>query len=795
MYVNIAGGFMEYLIIVNDEDLKRVVKEISKEKPLQKIKCMTFKKLLEHLYFSYTNETIYFLMKKYKVSKEIAKIYLNNLYLITKKKTNNIKLEFLNQLYDELLNENLITINELWKEKIRKVKIIFYHLERKDNFFQKVIRDCQKITRVEIINQKEIENQTIFLTSYQTIEEEVIGVCNKLCNFIKSGKEESELFLTNLTEEHRHFFDIYAPMFHLPLNIKKEESYYSNEIIRAFIKNYQNNLIEAISKIKEKYSTPNELEIIENIITISNRYAFIKDQDIKKELILEDLKEIKITNQKLKKAITEIDFYESEIPNNAVLFILSVNEGKFPKIYKDEDFLQDLEKEELELNTTSEQNELEKEKCFHKLKTFPHIHLSYAKKEGKTDLYPSSILELISFKEEQNTKEYTNSHTYNHLVFGQYLDHLRKYGETNQDLPKLQNTYDKIDYNEYKNEYTKVLVEKKEQRLSYSSLDTFFRCSFRFYLDHILHLNKKEETFDQKIGTLFHEILKKNYDENFDFEQTWNEQVSKIKCDKPKDQFFLKKLKIDLKRILDTLKKQEIHGFNVETEKKVSINFEEHNTSLVGIFDKIYWKKKQNETLISIIDYKTGTPSTSLNEVPYGIGIQLPIYLLLLQSMPYQNIKVIGFYLQKIISNIPERDNIHKEEDLKQKKLMLQGYSTNNEQDLKEFDPTYENSKLIAGMKISSKGFYTYSKVLSEEQLKKLKELTLNQIKKAITEINQNKFNINPKRIGQKLLGCDYCKYQCICYKKEKDIVNLKELKASEFLGGVENANLDERAK
>lgn len=785
---------MEYLIVVNDLDKKRIIKEASKHSSFFKGKIMGYKELMKHLYFDYSEETYFYISSKYKVSKEVAEIYVQNLYLIDSSAASSPKLSFLKDLYQELLNQNLLIINKLWKEKIKNVKIVFYHLNHQDKYFQRVVTDCGKLTQIEIQDIEEQEQQKIVLTKYATIEDEVIGVCNKICDLLKQGYLETDIFLSNLREEHYKYFDIYANMFHLNLNLRKKETYFSSTIVSDFCRWYEHSLTEAIERLKEKYKSQEELEVIEWIISICNKYAFSKDNELKKEFIIEDLKKQKKEEKNKTQGIEEIDFYENEIPKNAKLFILGANEGIFPKIKKEEEYLNDKEKIELNLNTTSETNIIEKNRCHKKLKVFKNIYLSYPKKDGSLELYPSSMIEDIKYEIEDSQDVYHNSNQYNLLTLGKKLDNLRKYGTNDKVLKILKNTYPNTSYNAYQNDYTKVAFPRKEIKLSYSSLDTFFHCAFRYYLDNVLHLNQYEEKFDQKVGTLFHEVLKDSYKEKFDFEKSWNFYIQKMEIENVREKFFLQKLKKDLKRILETLSVQENEKkFHVKLEETVTLDFKE--AKLTGIIDKIFWLNKNNQTLVSIVDYKTGNPKLSLNEIPYGLSLQLPIYLLLLKKLPFQNIKVIGFYLQKILPSIPERDHIHTEEDLKRKKLMLQGYSTDEESYLKEFDPTYENSKLIASMKVSSKGFYSYAKVLSDEQMKKLETITLDKISEAINEIKNNNFAINPKRISGNLIGCDYCRYQSICFRKEKNIVNLKELKMSEFLGGEKNANMDEGAE
>ena len=79
--------------------------------------------------------------------------------------------------------------------------------------------------------------------------------------------------------------------------------------------------------------------------------------------------------------------------------------------------------------------------------------------------------------------------------------------------------------------------------------------------------------------------------------------------------------------------------------------------------------------------------------------MQLPIYLyLVVKSNIFNNPKIIGIYLQKILNN-------YKNIEDKEISLKLNGYSINDENLLNVFDPTYENSLYIKGMKKSKNGF------------------------------------------------------------------------------------------
>ena len=203
----------------------------------------------------------------------------------------------------------------------------------------------------------------------------------------------------------------------------------------------------------------------------------------------------------------------------------------------------------------------------------------------------------------------------------------------------------------------------------------------------------------------------------------------------------------------------------------------------MGIIDKLKYKIENGKTYVAIIDYKTGNTPTNLNNTIYGLNMQLPIYLYLAKNYKqFENVEFVGFYLQKILNNEISVKGNEDYELLKRQALKLNGYSTNNETLLELFDSTYKDSEVIKSMKISSKGFYSYAKVLSKEQIDKLTELVENNINKAIDGILNCEFDINPKRVGQTNLGCEFCSFKDLCYMNEKNIVNLEEHKDLDFL-------------
>ena len=196
----------------------------------------------------------------------------------------------------------------------------------------------------------------------------------------------------------------------------------------------------------------------------------------------------------------------------------------------------------------------------------------------------------------------------------------------------------------------------------------------------------------------------------------------------------------------------------------------------MGIIDKLMYKEEDNQTIVALIDYKTGNTSIDLNKTIYGLSMQLPIYLYLSQNMGLKNVKIAGFYLQNIINKENDENN-----------LKLNGYSTSNKDILEKFDNSYENSKMIKSMRTKTDGeFYNYSKTLNEIEMNNIIKLVDQKIEEAANNILEAKFNINPKKIEGINVGCEFCTFKDICFKKEQDTIYLKEQDYKEFLGEKE---------
>ena len=335
----------------------------------------------------------------------------------------------------------------------------------------------------------------------------------------------------------------------------------------------------------------------------------------------------------------------------------------------------------VELEKTEDENELIKANTLNYLSNINNITISYKDKSSFNEYNPSILLDYMDYEEKEYERGFNYSDLANKSLYTMYLDDLVKYGIKNDNIDLLYSSYDKNNYLEYNNKFTGInkddLIDylNNEITLSYSSIDNYYKCGFKYYLSNILKIDEFEETFYTIIGSLFHYVLSKMNEDNFDLDKEYN-LFLKDKVFTNKEKFFLEKLKSNLAFIIETIKKHQfISGFTkMLYEHKIDIKLmDSPYVHFKGFVDKIMYKENDNETMVSIIDYKTGNTDINIKNLKFGLSMQLPVYLYLVNNSDVlKNIKFTGFYLQHIL-NI----DLSKEEK-NYDNLKLLGYSRND---------------------------------------------------------------------------------------------------------------------
>lgn len=739
-------------IYITNNNIK---KEILKNRdPFTQIKVYTFQEL-ETLYpYKYDNHALDFLVQEYNIHLSIAKIYIS---IITKYPIEKINQPLLKEIKEKLIKEKLITKNNKIYEYLKAKKIIVTSTYNKD------IETWLSPLKIEF--QKLPENDfkpTIYELNNK--EEEIAFVGEKIADLLKQGISPNHIYIGNIEDNYKSTVKRIFTLQNIPICMPNK-----NTIANAILgSNYLK------GQLTKEEITLEETDIYNKIITIENKYIDLKS---KNEFIKSDIENTPLKDENITNAITVVNIKEKQFTNEDYVFLMNYNKESIPTIYKDEELLSDQEKEILNLETTTIKNKKEKEELIQLIKNIPNCTITYKKLDNGKICYPSPILkELNKDINTNNSLEFNVSDNYNKLYLASSLDEFIKYNTISKELQKLEKLY-AIPYRTYNNKFTNLKNEnlKENIKLSYTSLDTYIKCPFNYYLTYILKLKPYEETFQIFIGNLYHSIL-----ENLNASDNWEDIYNEIIKNKEftfKEQFFLEKLKNELSDIIKIIKEQDKHCALTETltEKQIIIKMDE-NTNFEGKIDKIKYINENENTIIMVTDYKTGNSSFKQEYFPLGLNLQLPIYLYLIkESKIFKNPIIGGFYLQSISLNRLKNEENKSYELLKRNRLKLHGFSTDNEEILKLIDDTYANSENIAGLKMKNdKTFYQYSKVLNSNMEKEIYDLVDKIIKETVKNIKEGNFQIQAKIIdNEENVSCKYCPYECICNHEAKDNIYL----------------------
>lgn len=759
------------IYITNEANKMRLLIVLSKEKRFNNNKFYSFRKLKKKLIFDYNNKTIEYVMNKYNVNINIAKIYLENLYFLKDLEDNKVK--FLNALKKDLDENNLLIYNKEFRKYLENKDITVYNKSKLSKEEKRILEGLNIRIENNLNN-----NYEPSIYEAENIEEEVEYVIRSIKELLCKNVDINNIKII-ASKEYNKYLDYFCDLFGLPINIASDNTFYGTKIASKFLELYDNYEIdEIIDKLSDE-------ENINDLITIVNKSVLVDDKYARKEFIINDLKTSKVKGVLYKNAI-EIGSLDDYYSSDDYVYLIGCNRGIFPKVYNDDNFLSDKILDELDLDTSVEKNKLENKKNFEFIRNIPNLVITYNLFDGEKVKYPSNIIEelKVDVKKIEIDRRISYSKSLSNLSYAKDLDNLYKYNDEGKYLKMYQKNLN-IPYKEYNNTYFKVdkalLKDSLESgiTLSYTSLEMYNECSFKYFLNSIMKLNIFENTFKIVVGKIVHHILEIGLDKKIDIDLEISNFIKDLDFSfGPKELFYLHKITKELEFLLDYLEEQKKHSklneYLFEEEISIDKSYDGIDITFKGVIDKVMMTKYNDKEVIAVIDYKTGDKNIKLDTLEYGINIQLPIYLYLLKkSSRFKNSVIAGFYIEKVLNNCLNIDKNKSLETLKKENLRLQGYTNSNETIISLLDDNYLDSKMIKGLRFKNDGsFYSTSKVLSNEEMDKLIIVVDEIIDKVIKKIVNGDYEINPKVIKGKNIACEYCKFKDICYvTKEQELV------------------------
>ncbi len=357
---------------------------------------------------------------------------------------------------------------------------------------------------------------------------------------------------------------------------------------------------------------------------------------------------------------------------------------------------------------------------------------------------------------------------------------------------------------DYTNKPVQLEVMGHDTQSSVSQFETYAGCSYKHFLTYRLGVKERGEYVIRMpdIGILFHRCLelymKKCFMRQIDIHevsvslrnQLIEESIQEaldidhltIFTSSHRNRYLILKLTRILKRAIWGIEEQLKRSKFKPKEAEYSFNGREypldsltlkvsdqHKAYLSGVVDRVDEYETEDALYFSIVDYKSGSKDLDYNLVKEGIQLQLIIYMNVIEEIKAHKVKkkVIpcGMYYYKIqdpmlnISDIDTKD-IEKE---RLKSLKLRGILLHDEQILRYFDETMEQSSLVIPAFINKSGSISKkSSTIEEEQLATLKKFVQNKAKEIASNIYNGQLLIEPYRYKEET-GCDYCQYKSIC--------------------------------
>ena len=750
----------EYVLITPNKIKNKIIEIVRIKYYNYNIKFMSLEEFVKKYIFDYNNKTIYYLMKEYGINLSSALVYLNNLYYISDKLDNN-KMNILKEMKEYLDNNKLLIYNDRFREYIKDKEIYIYGYDYLDKYTLSILKDLN----YKVIDYKYRDNNIYNIYEFDYIDDEVIFVIDRIYELLRKNIDINKIKLI-ISNEYKEVIYRLFKIYNLPISIKKR-SIYSIKVVKDVLSNLDN-IDNNLDIIKDD-------DIKDKVVKVLNNYSFINDKEEVRELIVNDLKNTYLDEGSSGIKISNInDYFEDD----DYVFLLGFNKENIPILYKDNEYFNDKEKEILGYDTSNELNINKKIEVIKKIKNINNLIITYKLRDNNNSYTMSDLLIDVNIIKDYKIS-YNNSDMANKILLANKLDNLVKYNVKEDDLDLLYSNYN-IPYMKYDNKYHNIDKDKlykyldNKLLLSYTAINNYEKCKFKYYISNILKINIINNDFNIIIGNVVHYILSHIDDKDFDIDNSYNNYLKSIRPLTNRELFILSNVKDELSTIIKVIRDQYQYMSLDQSmkEKEIYVNKDKNiKVTFKGVIDKVLYKEEDNKTYLVVIDYKTGSSDAiDLKNMEYGLNLQLPIYLYLSSKMELKNIKVVGFYLQKLF-NMPSINSTNDYDEERAKTLKLEGYSINEENILSKFDNNYSNSNIIKSMKVTPKGFSSNSKVLSEEEINTMIDNTDKIIDTAIKDILEGDFSINPKVINGKSISCDRCEYKEICYQRENDIV------------------------
>ena len=774
-------GQEEDIIIVSNKYIKPIlIQKFSNQ--MRKITFKSFDEVKDDIYTTIDYQMLFHNMKE-DTNLEVLRIKLANSYFIQQDSNE----PFLHELYLYHQNNHLILDeNHLSYYKSKKVYFVNYYGD--DDLINQMLPFLKHYERCFTTNSIDKE-LTIF--HFENYDDEILEVVNHIAILLNKKVDPAKIVIHKVNKDYLNKLEEYLMIYKIDYIVEGEGSFFDVDIVKNFFHDLKNYEAMRLNKVLKDY-----------LIDKKDNKIFSKIGKVLEPLIMLDLTINSITLDLIKDVFIHT-IYQEEVTNaikienvlnhiyddDTHIFIMNFSHGEIAHIYKDDTYLNDKIRKNLKLLTSFDRTQIEEKKILDCIHSYESIHLSYSTYCSSKIYMPSNLIKELAKKRIVNICD-ASIHIY-HIVnedmakmrfFKAYalyrlyqkktFDYLYGYTYFCADLTKR-----------YQSDFNATLdylaLPTLFMELSYTKLNDYFSCPFRFYLKYILNIEEKmEDNNSTFVGRMYHFVLEKVVAKRYIDRRTKEEVLENISvyiCDFVKNQtyeikdklkFYLNKFSEELKLIVEIImdfmdhSSFEVLGLEQKLEKQL-----DDYTVVVGLIDKIL--KYQEYYLV--IDYKTNPVHPNWYALDVGLDLQLPLYLYLIKAND-PNAKIAGSYLQSVF-----RTSLLKYEDKPLSKVMLEqlkyvGYTLQDRDVILAIDTNALNgSGSLPKQIVSNKGFYKnfLKKSFTQTQFDAIILYVENLIFEANKKIRQRLFPILPLTDEKNESVCRYCRLKDLCYRNE----------------------------
>ncbi|WP_297429824.1 helicase-exonuclease AddAB subunit AddB [Clostridium sp.] len=375
---------------------------------------------------------------------------------------------------------------------------------------------------------------------------------------------------------------------------------------------------------------------------------------------------------------------------------------------------------------------------------------------------------------------------------------------------KIQNIFKGLTYSNVGDKVAKNKLRRLYQNdmgklvFSVSRLEKYAECPFSYFVQYGLKAKNRKvyEFTPPDLGSFVHEMLDTFTNKVKQEGILWSD-LNNEKCKEMISDIIDKKLSEQSNSILNSTKKFKYlaQRFKRVISKSVSVianqigkgefevyktefNFGSYNSGeaitldlesnekiyLKGRIDRIDTLDLDGDTYIRVIDYKTGTNKFDLNELYYGLQMQLLVYLdALIKNSKYILNKqakpgaILYFKIDDPIIKSKKEMTIDEVQDEVLNALKLKGLILKDARVVKAMDRDIEGYSLIIPAAFKNDGdFKSSSDVITEEEFTLLREYVNKKMVELCEDMLSGEIKIQPTKNANRA-HCEFCDFSAIC--------------------------------